>query len=50
MFIRYKRSGGTISHGLATALIDKDGKIAKLWRGNTWKPDEVVEEIKQHGD
>jgi cytochrome oxidase Cu insertion factor (SCO1/SenC/PrrC family) len=26
--------GGTISHGLATALIDKNGKIDKIWRGN----------------
>jgi len=42
--------GGTISHGLATALIDKDGKIAKLWRGNAWKPDEVIHEIEQHAD
>jgi protein SCO1 len=24
--------GGTISHGLATALIDKNGKIDKIWR------------------
>jgi protein SCO1 len=42
--------GGTISHGLATALIDNDGKIAKLWRGNTWTPDEVIQEIKRHGN
>lgn len=42
--------GGTISHGLATALIDKDGKIAKLWRGNGWKPAEVIEEIDHHRD
>jgi protein SCO1/2 len=41
--------GGTISHGLATALIDKNGKIAKLWRGNAWRPDEVIEEIEKHG-
>lgn len=41
--------GGTISHGLATALIDKDGKIAKLWRGNAWKADEVIMEIEKHG-
>lgn len=42
--------GGTISHGLATALIDKDGKIEKIWRGNTWKPGEVMEEINQRGE
>jgi protein SCO1/2 len=41
---------GTISHGLATALIDKTGRIEKIWRGNMWKPDEVIEEIKQHGE
>ena len=29
---------GTISHSLATALIDRDGKIARIWRGNGWTP------------
>jgi protein SCO1 len=37
--------GGTISHGLATALIDKEGKILKIWRGNSWTPAEVLREI-----
>jgi protein SCO1/2 len=34
--------GGTISHGLATALINRDGKIEKIWRGNAWTPAEVT--------
>jgi protein SCO1/2 len=38
--------GGTISHGLATALIDKNGKVEKIWRGNAWTPAEVTETIK----
>jgi protein SCO1/2 len=38
--------GGTLSHGLATALIGPDGKIMKIWRGNTWTPDEIVSEIR----
>jgi protein SCO1 len=38
--------GGTISHGLATALIEKDGKIDKIWRGNAWTPAEVSEAIR----
>jgi protein SCO1 len=42
--------GGTISHGLATALIDKNGKIDKIWRGNGWTPADVIEEIKRHND
>jgi protein SCO1/2 len=37
--------GGTISHGLATALIDSEGKITKIWRGNGWSPSEVIGEI-----
>ena len=36
---------GTISHGLATALIGEDGKIARIWRGNGWTPSEVISEI-----
>ncbi len=28
--------GGTLSHGLATVLIDEAGKIRKIWRGNGW--------------
>jgi protein SCO1/2 len=37
--------GGTISHGLATALINSNGKIEKIWRGNGWTPAEVTEAI-----
>ncbi len=37
---------GTISHSLATALIDADGRIVEIWRGNGWKAEEVIEKIK----
>jgi len=36
---------GTISHGLATALIGPDGRVVKIWRGNAWKPSEVIDEL-----
>jgi len=39
--------GGTISHGLATALIGADGTLIKLWRGNSWQPAEVIEELRK---
>ena len=42
--------GGTISHGLATALIDKYGKVDNIWRGNAWTPDEVIDEIRKTGE
>lgn len=37
--------GGTISHGLATALIKSDGTVERIWRGNAWRPAEVTEAI-----
>jgi len=37
--------GGTISHGLATALINRDGRIERIWRGNAWAPTEVTQAI-----
>ncbi|CAN5351335.1 hypothetical protein BH20VER3_BH20VER3_20920 [soil metagenome] len=33
---------GTISHSLATALVDGEGMITHIWRGNGWKPAEVI--------
>lgn len=49
-FSIYRQSeGGTISHGLATALIDGKGEINKVWRGNGWTPDQIIEEVKRHG-
>ncbi len=36
---------GTISHSLATALVDRKGRIVKIWRGNAWTPAEVLHEI-----
>ena len=40
-----KKEGGTISHGLATALVAEDGKIERIWRGNGWTVPEVVSAI-----
>jgi protein SCO1/2 len=39
--------GGTISHGLATALVNADGKIVTIWRGNGWTPAEVIQKIRE---
>jgi len=37
---------GTINHGLTTAWIGPDGTVRKLWRGNAWKPEEVLEALR----
>jgi protein SCO1/2 len=41
-----QNEGGTISHGLATALINPNGRIERIWRGNAWTPAEVIEAIR----
>ena len=39
-----QNEGGTISHGLA-ALINRDGRIERIWRGNAWTPAEVTQAV-----
>ena len=41
---------GTISQGLATALIDRQGRIFKIWRGNGWSPSEILHELATRSD
>jgi protein SCO1 len=40
-----QNEGGTIPHGLATVLISPNGKIERIWRGNTWTPAEVTQAV-----
>jgi protein SCO1/2 len=35
-----------VVHSLRTAVIGPDGKIVKMYRGNEWKPDEVLAVLK----
>jgi protein SCO1/2 len=34
-----------IIHGLRTAIISPDGKVVKVYRGNQWKPEDVLKEL-----
>ena len=43
--VHRQTEGGTISHGLATALINRNGMVERIWRGNAWTPAEVTEAI-----
>ena len=42
----YWKDGGQIIHALVTALIDPEGRIYRVYRGNDWRPAEVLQEIK----
>ena len=40
--LQYWPEGGQIIHSLRTAVIAPDGKLVKIYRGNDWRPAEVV--------
>jgi protein SCO1/2 len=44
--LRYYEGNDQIVHGLRTALITPVGKIYKIYRGNEWKPEEVLSDLK----
>ena len=45
--MRYFPENDQIIHSLRTVIIAPDGKVAKVYHGNQWKPEEVVEEMKK---
>ena len=42
----YKAEGDQVIHSLRTAVVTPDGKLLKIYRGNEWKPDEVLSDLK----
>ncbi|MBO0858451.1 MAG: SCO family protein [Chloracidobacterium sp.] len=47
--LKYWQEKDQIIHGLRTAIITPDGKIAKVYRGNDWRPDDVVKDLEKLG-
>ena len=45
--LRYFQGSDQIVHGLRTVIVGPDGKVAQVYRDNTWKPDEVVKEMEK---
>lgn len=45
--LRYFPEKDEIIHGLRTVIVGPDGKVAKIYSGNEWKPDEIVAELKK---
>ena len=45
--LRYYADQDQIVHGLRTVIINPEGKVAKIYRDNSWKPDEVVAELRK---
>ncbi len=40
--VHVERNGVLLDHTLATTVIDADGRVVELWRGNRWTAAEVV--------
>jgi protein SCO1/2 len=45
--IHVERNGPFLDHTLATAVIGPDGRIVEIWRGNSWKVDELVDVLRR---
>jgi protein SCO1/2 len=42
----YVEENRTFTHNLRTAVLDPEGKLRRLFRGNEWTPEELVAELK----
>ena len=43
--IHAERNGVFIDHTLATAIVDADGRVVEIWRGNGWKSAEILQAL-----
>jgi protein SCO1/2 len=44
--LMYQRDNGQLIHSLRTAVVTPDGKLYKIYRGNEWKPEDVLRDLK----
>ncbi len=44
--LQYREESDQIIHSLETAIITPDGRLARLYRGNEWKPAEVLADLR----
>jgi protein SCO1/2 len=42
----YVEENRSFTHNLRTAVLDPEGKLRRLFRGNEWTPEELVAELK----
>ncbi len=42
----YWEESGQVIHALVTAAVDGEGRVQRIYRGNDWKPTEVIEDIR----
>ena len=45
--LRYFPENNQIIHSLRTVIVTPEGKVAKVYTGNEWQPEEVLDELKK---
>jgi protein SCO1/2 len=45
--LEYQEDTGSFVHNLRTAVVDREGRLARLLRGNEWRPEELVQELRK---
>jgi protein SCO1/2 len=43
----YVEESRSFTHNLRTAVLDREGRLRRLFRGNEWKPEELVAELRK---
>jgi cytochrome oxidase Cu insertion factor (SCO1/SenC/PrrC family) len=43
--LREGADGANITHNLRTALLDRDGRLARTYNGKEWVPAEVIRDL-----
>ncbi len=46
--LNYWPENDQVIHNLRTILVSADGKVAKVYRGNEWKPEDVLKDLEKH--
>ena len=41
----YAEDAGSFTHNLRTAVLDPEGRLRRLFRGNDWTPEDLVAEL-----
>jgi protein SCO1/2 len=44
--LMYKAEDGQVIHSLRTGILTPEGRLFKLYRGNEWKPDEILNDLR----
>ncbi len=45
--LTYYTQGNVITHSLRTVLLANDGTVVKVWAGNEWRKQEIIDSIRQ---